>query len=381
MIKELSTAMYSVTPDLLERLAIGAGILGTGGGGNPYNGKLRALAQLRLGRTVTIVQPCEVPDSAIVTSVGGMGAPVVGVERISQGEESLRAMRALEREIGRTVEYVVPSEIGGGNSIEPIIVGAQAGIPVIDGDGMGRAFPELQMETYVMYGIPPTPGALSDHSGRSAIFTRISDPKTLERYGRAVTIQMGGGAGYAFPPMSGAELKRTVIPGTLSLAIKLGDVVLDERLGHGDPVGAVAEAAGGSVIFTGKIVDVERRLEGGFSRGSVTIEGKGSVNGERIRIDIQNENLIARSEAGELIAVVPDLICIVDEDSAEPITTELLRYGLRVSVIGIPSPAALKTETALTYVGPEAFGYADVPYVQLPGTYGGPNFNQGGPWK
>ena len=33
-----------------------------------------------------------------------------------------------------------------------------------------------------------------------------------------MTIQMGGGAGYAFPPMIGAELKRTVIPGTLSLA-------------------------------------------------------------------------------------------------------------------------------------------------------------------
>jgi DUF917 family protein len=77
---------------------------------------------------------------------------------------------------------------------------------------------------------------------------------------------------------------------------------------------------------------------------------------------------------------VPDLICIVDEESAEPITTELLRYGLRVSVIGIAAPAALKTETALRYVGPVAFGYANVPYVQLPGVYGGPGFDQGGPW-
>jgi DUF917 family protein len=379
-IEERSSAMFRITPDFLERLAIGAGILGTGGGGNPYNGKLMALRQLSLGQEIEVVHPSEVPDTAVVTSVGGMGAPTVGVERVEQGEESLRAMRALEKRTGTTVEYVVPSEIGGGNSIMPIIVGAQTGIQVIDGDGMGRAFPELQMETYVMYGIPPTPGALADHSSREVVFSGISDPKTLERYARVVTVQMGGGAGYAFPIMTGAELKRTVIPGTLSLAASIGDAVLAQRAGHGDPVGAVIEVTGGRLFFTGKISDVERRLEGGFIRGGLKLDGSGVFAGQTLLIDFQNENLIARTGDGEILAIVPDLICIVDEETAEPITTEILRYGLRVAVIGIPAPAALKTERALAYVGPEAFGYPDVAYIPMPGIYGGPDFDQGGPW-
>lgn len=378
--EERSSAMFRITPDFLERLAIGAGILGTGGGGNPYNGKLMALQQLLMGREIDVVHPSEVPDEAVVTSVGGMGAPTVGVERIDQGEESLRAMRALEKRTGKTVEYVVPSEIGGGNSIMPVIVAAQAGIKVIDGDGMGRAFPELQMETYVMYGIPPTPGGLADHSSREVVFSGISDPRTLERYARVVTVQMGGGAGYAFPIMTGAELKRTVIPGTLSLAAKIGEAVIAERSGHGDPVGAVIETTGGKLFFTGKIADVERRLEGGFTRGGLKLEGSGDFAGQLLVIDFQNENLIARTGEGEILAIVPDLICIVDEETAEPITTEILRYGLRVAVIGVPAPAALKTARALAFVGPAAFGYPNVEYTPMPGIYGGEGFDQGGPW-
>jgi uncharacterized protein len=68
---------------------------------------------------------------------------------------------------------------------------------------------------------------------------------------------------------------------------------------------------------------------------------------------------------------VPDLICIVDLDTAEPVTTEVIRYGLRVAVLGIPAPKMLKSPEALEVVGPAAFGYPDVPYRPLPGEYGG----------
>lgn len=373
--------MVKVTAEALDRLAIGAGILGTGGGGNPYVGRLEAMMQLRAGKCIEIVKPHDVPDDAFVLSVGGMGAPVIGVERIERGDESYRALRAVERHLGREVTHVVPSEIGGSNSVRPLIVAALAGIPVIDGDGMGRAFPELQMETYVMYGLPATPGALADHSGRQVVFDRIVDAAVLERYARAVTIQMGGSAGYAFPPMSGADLKRTIIPGTLSLAIRLGDTILQARHAHQDPVAAAARITGGQRLFTGKVVDVERRLEGGFSRGKLELHGTHADEGRTLRIDFQNENLIARTGNGDILAVVPDLICVVDQETAEPITTEIIRYGLRVAVLGIPAPAALKTPRALNTIGPAAFGYPDVCYQPLPGQYGGAEFDQGGPWR
>jgi uncharacterized protein len=361
--------VWRVDAAALERIAIGAGILGTGGGGNPYLGKLHARLLVAARGPVPVLDPDEVPDDALAVTVGGMGAPTVSVERIKQGDEEVVALRALERRLGRRFTHLLPGEIGGANALRPLAAAAQTGLPVVDADGMGRAFPELQMDTFTIYGVHPTPATLADPHGQTVLF-ETHDAVTLERYARAVTIQMGGAAGYAFPPMSGAELKRTAVPRTLSLADRIGGAVLAARARHADPVAAVLGVAGGQRLFAGKIADVERRLVGGFARGALRLEGTGADAGRRLRIVLQNEYLIARTDGGEVLAVVPDLICLVDADTAEPITTEIARYGLRVVVLGVPAPELLKTPAALAVVGPAAFGYPDVPYVPLPGRYG-----------
>ncbi len=356
--------------DDIRRLAIGAGILGTGGGGSPYLGTLQALNLFAEGRSVALVSLDEVADDALVVSVGGMGAPTVGIERIVQGEEMANAVRALERRLGRAFTHLIAAEIGGGNAISPIIVAAQLGLPVIDGDGMGRAFPELQMDTYMIAGIPPTPAALASYDGHEVVFADIDDATTVERYARVVTIAMGGSAGLAMPPMSGAQVKTAAVPGTASLAIAMGDAVLRARAEKSDPVAAALAVSGGECLFRGKMADVARRNEAGFAKGVLRIEGSGADNGRSLTIDFQNENLIATDDEGRVLAVVPDLICIVDEDTGEPIGTEAIRYGLRVAVLGIPAPAELKTPEALAVVGPAAFGYPKVPYEPMPGVYG-----------
>ena len=187
--------MWEVTEAHLEALAIGCGILGTGGGGNPYIGKLEAREQLRQGKTIRVIGMDELPDDAFATTVGGMGAPTVSVERVHRGDEPLMAMRALERHLGRQFSHVLPGEIGGANGMQPMVVSGQTGLPVVDGDGMGRAFPELQMDTFTIYGVRPTPGTLCDPRGHTAVFYGIDEAQTLERYARVVTIQMGGAAG------------------------------------------------------------------------------------------------------------------------------------------------------------------------------------------
>ena len=363
--------MWRIDDAALERIAIGAGILGTGGGGNPYLGRLMASRLLAEGATITVVAPEDVSDDALVVSVGGMASPTVSIERLRRGDEPLVALRALERHLGRRFTHLVPGEIGGSNATFPMVVAAQTGLPVIDADGMGRAFPELQMETFAIGGVRPTPAAIADPRGHVALFDAIADAQTLERYARAVTIQMGGSTGYAFPAMTGADLKRTAIPHTLSLADRIGAAVLAARATHADPIAAVLAVAGGQRLFAGKVVDVDRRLEGGFARGDLRLAGSGDDADRTLVIDFQNENLIARLEDGEVLAVVPDLICLVDADTADPVTTEVVRYGLRVVVLGIPAPEQLRTPEALAVVGPTAFGYPEVQYAPLPGRYGG----------
>ncbi|MBI5876973.1 MAG: DUF917 domain-containing protein [Chloroflexi bacterium] len=350
--------MWKITADDLESIAIGAGILGTGGGGNPYLGKVRMREHVKAGRTATIIRPEDVPDDACVVSVFNMGAPTVGYERLPQGEEEWTALRALEAHIGRKADAIVPGEIGGSNSIAPLVVGAQCGVPVIDADGMGRAFPELQMETFTFNGVSMTPLALSSHKGETVILRDIDDPHEVERVARRWAVAHGARAGTAGSVMTGAQLKAFGIPGTLTLARRVGEAVRAARNTRADIHAAVLAVTGGRRLFTGKIVDVERRTTAGFARGEVTLAADDQ---SRCMIAFQNENLIARAIAPDgserVLAIVPDLICIVDSETGEPVTTELLRYGLRVTVLGIPAPVQLRTPRALEFVGPRAFGY------------------------
>jgi uncharacterized protein len=344
----------------LGPIATGAALLGTGGGGNPYLGLLRARELLRAGLRMRVLSPEELPGGALVVTAGGMGAPVVTWEKLPRGEEEADAVRALEEHLGRKVEAIAPLEMGGSNSLVALAVGAQLDVPVLDGDGMGRAFPELQMVTYLIYGGSPSPAAVADEKGNRTVLSRVRDVYALERIARAVTIEYGGHAGLAMCPMTGAEARTRCVPNTLSLALSAGRAIEDARVRGQDPVEAVLEVTGGYRLFRGKIVDVQRRLVSGFARGRTTLEGLGPHAGETVIVDFQNENLVARRD-GEVLAVVPDLISLVDFDSGEPLTVEVLRYGFRVDVLVLPPSPVLTTAEALRFVGPRAFGY-DVDY-------------------
>ena len=122
------------------------------------------------------------------------------------------------------------------------------------------------------------------------------------------------------------------------------------------------------------------RIVGGFVRGTVTIEGSRGDVGGVLEIEIQNELLVARID-GELRAVAPDIITLLDEQTGEAIHTERLKYGQRVVAIAIPCPPVWRTEAGLRTAGPGAFGF-DVDYVPVeelnPGTGAWPGRDVGG---
>jgi len=343
-----------IEADLLP-ISLGAGILGTGGGGNPYLGYLRVREELRAGAIVEVIDPEEIKDDDRLVVVGGMGSPVVSYEKIAQGGEETAAVRALEAYLDQKFDAIAPFEMGGGNSMAPMIVAARMGIPLVDGDGMGRAFPELQMITYLIYGGSPAPSALADERGNVVVFSEIVDAKWLERIARAATIEMGGHAGLATAVMDGAFAKRSIIPNTLLLARSIGRSVLHARETQSDPSAAVISVAGGTRYLRGKVTDVHRRPAKGFARGHVVLEGVGEDDGRSIRIDFQNENLVIW-ENDEPKVTVPDLISLVTTETGEPITTELIRYGFRADVLVLKRPNLLATDEALAVVGPRAFG-------------------------
>ncbi|MEM8727038.1 MAG: DUF917 domain-containing protein, partial [Pseudomonadota bacterium] len=136
----------------LDDLALGSVFLATGGGGDPHVPKLLTSEVLKRRGPVELLAPKDLADDAFVAAIGNVGAPTVSLELLPSDEEALIALEAFEKQMGRKLDAVVSFEIGGGNSLIPIMAAASRGIPVVDGDGMGRALPEAQMMTYAIRG-------------------------------------------------------------------------------------------------------------------------------------------------------------------------------------------------------------------------------------
>lgn len=361
--------MREITPHDLENLAVGAAILGTGGGGDPFIGMVMAQQAIEEEGPVTLMDSEELDDEALVLPTAMMGAPTVMVEKVPEGMEAVRALRAEERRLGRKADATSPIECGGVNSQIPFVAAARTRLPVVDGDGMGRAFPELQMETFHVYGVPGTPAVVADERG-AVVTIETEDNFQLEWIARGVTIRMGGHAMLVDYPMSGAEFKRTAVRGTISMGISIGEAVAGARKTGVRPVEAVCAATRdtiygrGVVLFEGKVVDVERRTREGFAVGRALLQGLGAYEGSQLEVRFQNENLVAIRD-GEPLASVPDLISLLDSERATAVTTERLRYGQRVTAIGIPTPEIMRSEEALQVWGPAAFGYEDLDFVPL----------------
>ena len=134
-------------------------------------------------------------------------------------------------------------------------------------------------------------------------------------------------------------------------------------IGSRIPLRAVETEVSAFRLLEGKITDVERRVRGGFVRGSALIEGMGPDADRLVRLEIQNENLAA-FEDGVALASVPDLISVLDAQTGEAIATEMLRYGQRVVVLAFPCHPLWRSPAGLDTVGPRAFGY-DFDYIPV----------------
>lgn len=114
---------------------------------------------------------------------------------------------------------------------------------------------------------------------------------------------------------------------------------------------------------------MSRGTEGGFNRGKLSVEGSGKFSELTLGIEFQNENYVAyfiKSDGTrDILATVPDLISLVDEDTGEPIATEEVRYGLRVAAIAMPCYPRWALPEGLAAGGPVAFGYHDVTYSSI----------------
>ncbi|GME42416.1 hydantoinase protein [Neofusicoccum parvum] len=372
----------------LAWISTGCYILGTGGGGSPYSSMLRLRSMLRAGAVVKVVSPDDLKDDDRVGCGGGAGSPTVGIEKLA-GDEMMEAQDELYSLVKDKATHMIALEIGGGNGLQGMILGASTNmnIPTVDGDWMGRAYPTKWQTTPVVFAERNTifcPSTMCDGNGNVVFMTKATSDETVERVFRAGLSELGSHVGCAEGPVTGAETKRWAVEHTISLSWRIGRAVHKAR--HSNRIDNVAESiveeVGGSgsakVLFKGKIIGVERTLRNGHVYGEVIIEAAdinddGSDKKEfegKVKIPFKNENIAAfkvkEDGSEETLAIVPDLISCIDAQNGEAIGTPEYRYGLLVIVLGITaSERWTSTARGVELGGPKAFGLDNLEYKPI----------------
>jgi hypothetical protein len=352
--------------DDIDDLALGATLLGTGGGGDAHIAKLMVKQAIVDHGPVRIMEPSELPPDGLVVTAAIIGAPTVILEKIPSGKEFINALQATAQYLGKEPVAVMPIEVGGMNTLIPLAIANELGLPVIDADSMRRAFPQIEMTVFTLHGIPAAPLAVADEKGNLCIFESVTN-QIAEDLARGAVIRLGMANAISCYPMTVEQVHKYGIQGSMSYCTDLGKHLAAVQRGEQGAYDRFLTFAEAGRLFTGKLIDLDRRTTSGFARGTVILEDLKDRN-RHARIEIQNEYLVAYVDDMPLVTA-PDLISLLDHETARPILTESLRYGQRLDLIAMPCAPEWHQPGMLDVVGPKAFGY-DIEYKPFRGAQG-----------
>jgi DUF917 family protein len=353
---------------------------GTGGGGAQEWGMEMLTPLLEEGHSIEWVDVNDIPDDALTCTAYGTGSVS---EEVPDTEAEIEAMgkkkglvnkyghrvtevaiRELGEYLGQEIAAIIPVELGAGNAPAPLVTGNRMGIPVVDGDYGGRAYPEEMQSTLFLMDRKPYPLSIVDWWGDILIMKEACSSEMVERIGKNISSAVYGGAFLAASVMDGRTMKETVIPGTFTMSLEVGRAIRKAIEAGQDPVLAAIDASNGWMLFDGVISGQEWQDVEGTMRGTTYIQGVGEFEGQEMKVWFMNENQVSWIN-DEPFVCSPDLITIVARDTCIGYSNSEIKAGQIVAVVGMKCAPIFRTEKGLKWCGPGYFGFEDLDYVPI----------------
>ncbi len=356
--------MKVLSLEALEDILLGCAVLGTGGGGSLTDGLATVRADAAAGKAVRLATLDELPADALVVSpyFAGSISPLspdqtAAYRDLPEAQESasITAARALAEYLGRSVGAVIATELGGGNTASACSAAANLGVPIVDADPAGRSVPELIHSTMYLGGVSITPMAAASQFGDVTIITKLANDFRAEALVRAMAVASRNRMGVADHPSPAGGLKGKVVEGAVSHAGRIGEAIRRARAAGADAVEAARAAGGGFYLFRGTVSQATWQDQAGFTVGEIRIRGEGDHAGSEYRIWYKNEHMASWRD-GEVDVTVPDLICVLEPGTGQPVINPKAKEGMAVAVLGFPAPAAWRTGEGLAIFGPRYAG-------------------------
>lgn len=367
------TILHSVQEceDLLE----GALWMGTGGGGSFQEGIELLQDVINEGLSLEWVDAENIPDDIWTVTVGLHGSvaplsPEIMEEILSKGLTEatdewylIKAVKELGNSLSHDFGCVVPAELGPDSVAITLAVGARLGIPVVDGDYIGRAVPEETQSTSCLYGKNSNLFAGVDRWGNTVLVKKAVNTHSLERMAKMLAVASYGDIAVATTPLIAEEMKRIIVLGTLTQCLKIGQTIRQARNNGVDPIDKVLETINGWRLFDGRVAKLETEDRDGYYFGIAHLEGQGKHQGQTMDIWFKNENQVTWLN-GQPWVCSPDLVSLVYQEDGRGIYNGELKESDKVVAIGIKGVEAFRTDFGLQLAGPRHFGF-DIEYVPI----------------
>lgn len=359
----------------IQDFARGCTFMGTGGGGDPRDGIAWLKAARDEGKEIAWVNHTEIKDDAWTVCPFLMGsiAPLteetkkkmqrLGLTKDAYKSIQAESVRLLEEYMDVKVGAIVAIELGGSNTPGAVAAASRLGIPAVDGDYTGRAIPEIPQTTPYLNDLPLWPISSVDKYGNLAVIKESTGYEMAERIGKFIAAASFGLAGQAGFLFKGSDMKRVVIPGTLTTCLEIGRSIRESREAGRDPVREIIKELDGWLLFEGEVSKKEWEDKEGYYWGTHTITGLDDFKEVEFKIWFKNENHVSWLN-GKPYVTSPDMLIVVNRETGEPLANFDIAEGQHVAVIGLRAIEQFRSPKGIDILGPRHFGY-EIDYTPI----------------
>lgn len=331
-----------LTKQDLHSLALGSTLLATGGG-FPFESKHQKLKELNKNNSLHLISTNDLCDDDLVCAISGIGS-ADNTQNLSFDLALTTGLKTMQELLGQKINALIPGEIG----IENIIfeLATKLNLPVLDADTAGgRAVPEMTHDTFFLADETILPVVLVSLSGETFVISELVDEKQIEKIARAKSLETPEKTILIFSHGKQIHKIKTIASlNSLSKSISIGTSIKS-----GDFTQILQDLKNicqAELITTAKVTSVFKNKDQDFLKTIVTLRTPQGI----MDLIIKNE-ILALQQDSNLIAHVPDLICLLDLKTFLPIHSSEITKGSFFAVLKIPAIKQWQTDKAYEIFG------------------------------
>ncbi len=320
----------------VEAAVKGGSVYAAGGGGWADHGRMLGYAAVNVGKP-ELVSIDELGDDDWIATAAAIGAPASTTPWEMQGIDYVKAVQLLQEALGDRLSGLIIGQNGKSSTLNGWLPSAILGTKVVDAVGDIRAHPTGDMGSIGMAGSPEQmiQTAVGGNRAENRYIELVVKGATakISPVLRAAADQSGGFIASCRNPLRASYVRRNAALGGISMALKLGEAIIEaEKRGGSAVIDAICKTTGGHILAEGTITkkDVVYTKEA-FDIGTITV-GAGD---KAVTLHVMNEYMAVDDADGTRVATFPAVITTLSEEG-EPLSVGQLKGGMHVFILHVP---------------------------------------------